>query len=59
MIEEIVVHEAVIAFRVVHGNAHIFIHVEGYHVLERYLSGTIGLDEGVVHTHGRRTGRQT
>ena len=59
VVEEIAGHECVIALRVCLRQTDVFIHVEGDDVFERYLSCTAGLDEGVVHTHGRRTCRQT
>jgi hypothetical protein len=58
MVEEVTRHESMIALRMSLWQTDIFIHIESQHVFERYLAGTIGLDEGVVHTNRRRTGRQ-
>ena len=47
MIEEVAGHESVITLRMRLRQTYILVHVEGDHVLERYLTGTISLDEGV------------
>ena len=49
MIKEVTSHERVIALRMFLGQSHILVHIEGDHILERYLSGTIGLDEVTVN----------
>jgi hypothetical protein len=55
MIEEVAGHESVVALRMSLGKTYIFVHVEGDDVLERNLTGTVGLDESIIHADGRRT----
>ena len=49
VIEEVGGHERVVAFGVLFGQAHIFVHVEGHNVLETDTSVFVSLDEGFVH----------
>ncbi len=48
MVEQILVHEAVVAFGVLDGQAHILVHVEGDDILERYGSGFYQANKFVV-----------
>ena len=62
MVEEVAGHESMVALgmgRMGLRQTDILVHVESDHVLERDFSGTVGLDEGVIHPYRRRTGRQT
>ena len=58
VVEQVTGHEGVVTLRVGLGQADILIHIEGEHVLERYFTSAAGLDEGIVHAYGRRTGGQ-
>lgn len=55
MLEEILVHEAMITLRVFHGEIHILIHVKGYNVLEGDAAFLVGFYQLLVHTNRRRT----
>ena len=55
VVEEVTGHEGVVALGMRLGQTDILVHVEGDDVLERHLTGTVGLDEGIVHTYGRGT----
>ena len=59
MVEEVAGHESMVALGMGLRQTDILVHVESDHVLERDFSGTVGLDEGVIHPYRRRTGRQT
>ena len=59
MLEEILVHEAMIALRVFHGEIHILIHVKGYNVLEGDATFLVGFNQLLVHTNRRRTSRES
>ena len=48
MAEEVLVHEAVVAFGMVFGDANIFVHVEGHDVFEGDAAGFVGFDEQFV-----------
>ena len=39
VVEQVAVHEGVVALGMVHGKAHVLVHVEGNHVLEGDLAG--------------------
>ena len=52
MIEEVTGHEGMVALRMGLWQAHILVHVEGDDILKGYLSGTVGLDKGIVHANG-------
>ena len=52
MVEEVTGHESMVALGMGLGQTNILIHVEGDDILERYLTGTIGLNEGIVHANG-------
>ena len=59
MLEQMLVHEAVIAFRVVFGKIDVLIHVESDDIFERDTSGLVGIDELLIHTNGRRSSRKS
>ena len=48
VIEEVVVHEAVVALRMFLGQPHVLVHVEGDHVLEAHLAGFMQLNQALV-----------
>ena len=52
MVEEVTGHEGMVALRMSLGQAHVLVHVEGNYILKGYLSGTVGLDKGIVHANG-------
>ena len=56
MVEEVVMHEGVVALGMVLGDAHVFIHVEGDHILERDLPRLVHADEFPVGADGGRSG---
>ena len=45
LVEQVAVHEGVVALGMVHGKAHVLVHVEGNHVLEGDLAGLDHADE--------------
>ena len=51
MIEQVASHESVVALRVSLWQAYVLVHVEGDDILERNLSGTIGLYQCIVHAN--------
>ena len=53
VLEKILVHEAVIALRVLHREIHVLIHVEGDDILERDASLLVRLHQSLVHTNRR------
>ena len=53
------VHEAVIAFRVVFGKIDVLIHVKGDNILEGDTSSLVGLDELLINTNGRGSSRES
>lgn len=59
MLEEVFVHEGVVALGVVHGQVHVLVHVESNHVLEGDTSILVSLHKSLVNTDGRRTGGET
>ena len=59
MVEEVLGHEGVVAFRVFLRKVHIFVHVERQDVLETYAAFLAGFDEALVHSDRRRPGGQT
>ena len=59
MVEEMLAHEGVIAFRVIFGDAHVFVHVERNDVAERHLARLIKAHQFLVGLHGRRAGGQS
>jgi len=50
--EEMLVHEAVVAFGVVLGDTDIFVHVEGHDMFEGDTAGFVGFDEEFVDAFG-------
>lgn len=48
MREEVLVHEGVVALWVLARYADVFVHVEGYDILERDASRFVGLDKAFV-----------
>ena len=59
MREEIVPHKAVIAFRMLHRQTHILVHIERHNVLERNNTFFVQLNQVLIHAQRRRAGRQT
>lgn len=59
VLEQVLVHEAVIALRVVGREVHVLVHVEGNHVLEGNASSLVGIHKLSVHTNGRGSSGQT
>ena len=59
MVEEIIMHEVPVALVMLSGQANILVHVEGDHVLEGHFPGLVHLDQALIDTQRRRTGRQT
>ena len=55
MIEEVAGHEGMVTLGMGLGQTNILVHVKGNDILERYLTGTICFNEGIVHADGRRT----
>ena len=51
MIEQVASHESVVALWVSLRQAYVLVHVEGDDILERNLSGTIGLYQCIVHAN--------
>ena len=51
MVEEVTRHEGMVALRMGLWQPDIFVHVESEYVLERNFSGTVGLDECIVHAY--------
>ena len=49
VVEQVAEHEAMVALRMVDGQADILIHIEGNDVLERHLALLIGLNQGTIH----------
>lgn len=58
MVEEVAVHEAVIALRMLDGQAHVLIHIESDHVLEAELAGLDFADEFGVYLERGGSGRK-
>ena len=56
VVEEVAPHEGVVALLVVAGNTAVFVHVECYDVLERYLAFLAQLHQFAVHAQGRAAG---
>ena len=56
--EEVLVHEAVVTFGVILGNADVFIHIEGYDMFEGDATGFVGFDEELVDTFWTASCRQ-
>ena len=57
--EEVGPHEAVIAFGVLFGQAHVLVHIEGDDVLERNLAGLVHFDEVLIEAKRRGAGGAT
>ena len=55
--EEVVPHERVVAFGMVFGKAHIFVHVESYNIAEAHFAFFVQFDEVTVHSQWRAAGR--
>ena len=49
MLEEVLIHEVMVAFWMIAWYTNIFIHVESFHILERKLSLLVKLYEFLVH----------
>ncbi|MNG16260.1 hypothetical protein D3C84_1001540 [compost metagenome] len=58
MVEEVVVHEAVVALRVLGRQTHVLVHVEADHVLEAHFAGLVQLDQALVGRQRGAAGRQ-
>ena len=58
LVEQVAVHEGVVALRMVHGKTHVFVHVERDHVLERDLAGLDHADEFGVGVDRGGTGAE-
>lgn len=58
MIEEIIIHEAVITLRMRLGQPHVFIHVKGYDVAEADFTGLVEFDQTLVGLQRCAAGRQ-
>jgi len=56
--EEMLVHEAVIAFRVVPRDANIFVHIESDHIAKRYLTSFVALHKMLVNQDWAAPSRQ-
>ena len=59
VVEEVVGHERVVALGMIFGKTHIFVHVEGHHVLEAHATGLVCLNDGAIHAEGARAGGKT
>ena len=59
VVEEVVPHEAMIAFGVLFGEVHVLVHVERDHVLERYLAGLVHGNQFSVHSQRGTAGWAT
>ena len=59
MLEQMLVHEAVITFRVVFREIDVLIHVEGDDILERDTSGLVSVDELLINTNRGRSSRES
>ena len=59
MVEEITVHEAVIAFRMLFRQAHVFVHVERYNVFEANLARFMHFYQCLIGSQRRAASRQT
>lgn len=59
VLEEILVHEGVVALGVVHGEVHVLVHVEGHDVLERNATVLVRLNKSLVNANRRGSGGQT
>ena len=55
LVKEVLVHKAVVAFRVLHGKSHIFIHIEGDNVLETQFTGLDHADKFCICLNGGGT----
>ena len=58
VVEEVAVHEAVVALGMLHGQAHVLVHVEGDDVLEGKFTGLDHADELGIGFDGSGTGAQ-
>lgn len=58
VLEEIVVHVVVVGLRMVPRKIHVLVHVERFHVSERYLSSLVVLYQLLVHSQGRTSCKQ-
>ena len=58
VIEEIIVHEGVIAFRVLTRKTNVLIHVERDNVLKAHFPGLVHRNERLISRNGGRSGRQ-
>ena len=59
VVEEVVGHERVVALGMIFGKTHIFVHIEGHHVLEAHATGLVCLHNGAIHAEGAGTGGKT
>jgi hypothetical protein len=59
MVEEVAVHEGVVALGMVHGKAHVLVHVEGNDVLEGHFAGLDHADEFGIGLDGGGTGAES
>lgn len=59
MLEEVFVHERVVALGVVHREVHVLVHIESNNVLEGDTSILVSLNKSLVNTDRRRTGGET
>ena len=59
VVEQVAGHEGVITLGMRLWQTDILIHVEGKYIFEGYLTGAVGFYQGIVHTYGRGTRRQT
>lgn len=59
MTEEMLVHEAVIAFGVVLGDTDVFVHVEGHDMFEGDAFGFVGFDKESVDAFGTASSGET
>ena len=59
VVEEVVGHERVVALGMVFGQTHVFVHVEGHHVLEAHTTGLVRLHNGAIHAEGAGAGGKT
>ena len=59
VLEEILVHEGVVALGVVDGEVHVLVHVEGHDVLERNATVLVRLNKSLVNANRRGSSGQT
>ena len=59
MVEQIAVHKRVVAFGMLNGQAHVFVHIERNNVLKRYPTLLACLYQSLVHAYGSAASGQS